>query len=51
MPHSAAIKCLLCAFPMLEEIQAQGIEWGEDYRHAAGVTCPSPIHRLTLSGI
>ena len=35
MPHSATIKSLPRAFRMMKAMQAQGIEWGEDYRHAA----------------
>ena len=37
MPHSATIKSLPRAFRMMKAMQAQGIEWGEDYRQAAGV--------------
>ncbi len=36
MPQSATIKSLPRAFRMMEAMQAQGIEWGEDYRRAAG---------------
>ena len=36
MPRSATIKSLPRAFRMMKAMQAQGIEWGEDYRHAAG---------------
>jgi putative transposase len=36
MPQSATIKSLPRAFRMMEAMQAQGVEWGEDYRGAAG---------------
>lgn len=36
MPQSATIKSLPRAFRMMKAMQAQGIEWGEDYRRAAG---------------
>lgn len=35
MSQSATIKSLPRAFRMLEAMQAQGVEWGEDYRFAA----------------
>lgn len=35
MPHRATIKNLPRAFRMMEEMQAQGVEWGEDHRLAA----------------
>ena len=34
MPQAATIKSLPRAFRMMKAMQAQGIEWGEDYRHA-----------------
>jgi putative transposase len=36
MPQRATIKSLPRAFRMMKAMQAQGIEWGEDYRGAAG---------------
>ncbi len=36
MPQAATIKSLPHAFRMMKAMQAQGIEWGEDYRRAAG---------------
>lgn len=36
MPRSATIKSLPRAFRMMTAMQAQGAEWGEDYRRAAG---------------
>lgn len=35
MSQSATIKSLPRAFRMMEAMQAQGVEWGEDYRFAA----------------
>ncbi len=36
MPQAVTIKSLPRAFRMMKAMQAQGIEWGEDYRRAAG---------------
>ena len=36
MPQTATIKSLPQAFRMMKSMQAQGIEWGADYRRAAG---------------
>ena len=36
MSQAATIKSLPRAFRMMKSIEAQGIEWGEDYRQAAG---------------
>jgi putative transposase len=36
MPQTATIKSLPVAFVMLKAMQAEGVEWGEDYRTAAG---------------
>jgi putative transposase len=35
MPQSATIESLPAAFAMMKAMQAQGLEWGEDYRSAA----------------
>ncbi len=35
MPQAATIKSLPRAFRMMKAMQAEGIEWGEDYRGAA----------------
>ena len=35
MSQSATIKSLPRAFEMMKAMDAQGIEWGEDYRAAA----------------
>ena len=32
MPQAATIESLAHAFRMMKAMQAQGIEWGEDYR-------------------
>ncbi len=34
MPQATTIKSLPRAFRMMKAMEAQGIEWGEDYRHA-----------------
>ena len=36
MSQTATIESLPAAFRMMKAMQAQGVEWGEDYRHAAG---------------
>jgi putative transposase len=35
MPQTATIKSLPVAFEMVKAMQAEGVEWGEDYRQAA----------------
>ena len=35
MPQTATIKSLPAAFAMMKAMQAEGVEWGEDYRGAA----------------
>jgi putative transposase len=35
MPQTATIKSLPAAFAMMKAMQAEGVEWGEDYRAAA----------------
>jgi transposase-like protein len=35
MPQSATIKSLPAAFGMMKAMQADGVEWGEDYRQGA----------------
>lgn len=37
MPQAATIKSLPGAFRMMKTMQAQGIEWGEDYRRAGAL--------------
>ena len=36
MPQAATIKSLATAMRMMKSMEAQGIEWGDDYRRAAG---------------
>ena len=35
MPQTATIKSLPAGFEMMKAIQAEGVEWGEDYRLGA----------------
>ena len=35
MPQTATITSLPVAFEMMKAMQAEGVEWGEDYRAAA----------------
>jgi transposase-like protein len=35
MPQTATIKSLPAAFAMMKALQAEGVEWGEDYRASA----------------
>ena len=35
MPQTATIKSLPAAFRMMKAMQAEGVEWGEDYRASA----------------
>jgi hypothetical protein len=35
MPQTATIKSLPAAFAMMKAMQAEDVEWGEDYRAAA----------------
>ena len=34
MPQTATIKSLPAAFRTMQAMQAEGVEWGEDYRQA-----------------
>ncbi len=51
MPQSATIKSLPHAFRMMEEMQGQGIEWGEDYRHAAGAALKDVLEGRMAAGV
>ncbi len=51
MPQAATIKSLPHAFRMMKAMQAQGIEWGEGYRHAAGVALKGVLEGRMASGI
>ena len=41
MPQTATIKSLPAAFRMMRAMQADEVEWGEDYRGAARQALPS----------
>ncbi len=51
MPQAATIKGLPRAFRMMKAMQAQGIEWGEDYRRAGGVALKDVLEGRMASGI
>ncbi len=51
MSQSATIKSLPRAFRMMKAMQAQGIEWGEDYRHAAGAALKDVLQGRMVAGI
>ncbi len=51
MPQAATIKSLPHAFRIMKAMQAQGIEWGEDYRRAAGAALADILHGRMASAI
>jgi transposase-like protein len=51
MPQAATIKSLPAAFRMLKAMQAQGIEWGEDYRHAAAAALKDVLKVRMAAGV
>ena len=51
MPRTATIKSLPRAFRMMEAMQAQGVEWGEDYRQAAGAALKDVLEGRMAGGI
>lgn len=51
MPQSATIKSLSRAFRMMKSMQAQGIEWGEDYRRAGAEALKDILERRMAAGI
>ncbi len=51
MPQAATIKSLPHAFRMMKTMQAQGIEWGEDYRHAARAALKDILQGRMAAGI
>ena len=51
MPRSATSKSLPRAFRMMKAMQAQGIEWGEDYRQAAGAALKDVLEGRMAAGI
>ena len=51
MPQTATIKSLPRAFEIMKAMQAQGIEWGEDYREAAGAALKDVLESRMAAGI
>jgi transposase-like protein len=51
MPQAATIKSLPRAFRMMKAMQAQGIEWGEDYRGAAADALKEVLEGRMAAGI
>ena len=51
MPQTATIKRLPHAFRMMKAMQAQGIEWGEDYRCAGGRALKDVLEGQMAAGI
>jgi hypothetical protein len=51
MSQSATIKSLPRAFRIMKSMQAQGIEWGEDYRRAAGAALKEVLEDRMAGGV
>ncbi len=51
MPQAATIKSLPRAFRMMKAMQAQGIEWGEDYRRAGAQALKGVLEGGMATGI
>ncbi len=51
MPQVATIKSLPRAFRMMKAMQAQGIEWGEDYRRAGAQALKEVLEGRMAAGI
>ena len=51
MPQAATLKSLPRAFRMMKAMQAQGIEWGEDYRFAAGAALKAVLEGRMAAAI
>ena len=51
MPQATTIKSLPRAFRMMKAMQVQGIEWGEDYRHAARAALKDVLQGRMAAGI
>ncbi|MDP7642606.1 MAG: IS256 family transposase [Alphaproteobacteria bacterium] len=51
MSRYATIKSLPGAFRMMKAMQAQGIEWGEDYRHAGAAALKDVLEGGMAAGI
>jgi len=45
MPQTATIKSLPAAFRMMKAMQAEGVEWGENYREGARDAVAAPAAR------
>lgn len=51
MPQAATIESLPRAFQMMKAMQADGVEWGEDYRQAAAAALQDILHGRMASSI
>lgn len=51
MAQSATIKSLPRAFRIMKSMQAEGIEWGEDYRHAGAAALKQVLEGRMAAGI
>ena len=51
MPQAATIKSLPRAFRMMKTMQAQGIEWGEDYRRAGALALKDVLEGRMAAGV
>jgi putative transposase len=51
MPRAATMKSLPRAFRMMKAMQAQGVEWGEEYRQAAGAALKGILEGRMAAGI
>ncbi len=51
MPQAATIKSLPGAFRMMKVMQAQGIEWGEDYRRAGALALKDVLEGRMAAGV
>ena len=51
MPQAATIKSLPRAFRMMKTLQAQGIEWGEDYRRAGALALKDVLEGRMAAGV
>ena len=51
MPQAATTKSLPHAFRMMKAMQAQGIEWGEDYRQAGALALKDVLEGRMAAGV
>lgn len=51
MSQTATVKSLPAAFRMMKAMEADGIEWGEDYRHAARAALKDILEGRMAAGI